>query len=279
MSNLTEERGGFESLGLSYPPVLDIKIETVVIGDVVCHWFIPENTIATETVVYFHGGGFIYGSLQSHRAMVSHITQAIGRKILLIEYALAPEYPFPAALNEVIAVIRELTADQDFRFGLMGDSAGGNLAISTALELKTLGLPLPLYQVVISPWVNMETTYSSYTQNEKLDPIISRDFVRYAASLYAAGQSLKDPRMSPVYGDLGGFEPTLILVGSTEVLRDDSLHLYAALQNAGSSTVLKIFDRANHVWTLTDIASRDGQLALTEISMFLNMATSKKWVY
>jgi len=279
MSNLTEERGGFESLGLSYPPVLNIKIETVVIGDVVCHWFIPGNTIATETVIYFHGGGFIYGSLQSHRAMVSHITQAIGRKILFIEYVLAPEHPFPAALHEAIAVIRELTADLDFRFGLMGDSAGGNLAISTALQLKTIGLPLPLYQVVISPWVNMETTYSSYSQNEKLDPIISRDFVRYAASLYAAGQSLKDPRMSPVHGDLGGLEPTLVLVGSTEVLRDDSLHLHTALQNAGSSAVLKIFDKANHVWTLTDIASTDSQHALTEISMFLNMATLKKRVY
>jgi len=152
---------------------------------------------------------------------------------------------------------------------MMGDSAGGNLVMSVALKLKSLNAQPARYHVLISPWVNMETVYPSYAKNEKLDPIITKEFVQYAAGLYAAGHDLKDPLVSPVHGDFKGISPTLILVGAQEVLTDDSVFLYEALENAGVVSELKMYDGANHVWPLVDIRSERSVEALNEIVDFM----------
>ncbi|HEY5747395.1 MAG TPA: alpha/beta hydrolase [Chryseolinea sp.] len=272
MANLKEERKEFESLGHIYPVQTGVSIKHEVIAGVSGYWFTPVHVGGNEVVIFLHGGGYIYGSIESHRAMVSHIARAIERKILLVDYSLAPEHPFPAALNETVAVIQELVRTlPDFQFSIMGDSAGGNLAMSTALKLKSLNVQPALYHVLISPWVNMETVYPSYTKNEKLDPIITKDFVEYAAGLYAAGHDLKDPLISPVHGDFKGIAPTLILVGAHEVLTDDSVFLYQALENAGVASELKMYDGADHVWPLVDIHSEHSVEALDEIIDFITV--------
>jgi acetyl esterase/lipase len=270
MANLKEERKEFESLGHIYPVQTGVNITHEVIAGVPAYWFTPEYMGGNEVVIFLHGGGYIYGSIESHRAMVSHIAKAIERKILLVEYSLAPEHPFPAALNETVAVIQELVHTlPDFQFSIMGDSAGGNLAMSTTLKLKSLNAQPALYQVLISPWLNMEAVYPSYAKNEKLDPIITKDFVEYAAGLYAAGHDLKDPLISPVHGDFKGVGPTLILVGAHEVLTDDSVFLYEALEKAGVLSELKIYEGADHVWPLVDIHSERSKEALDEIKDFI----------
>ncbi len=271
MENIKEERKGFESLGLSYKPHDEVKIEGAELAGVHNYWFTPQNIVSREVVIHFHGGGFIYGSIESHRAMVSHLAAALSRRILLVEYSLAPEKPFPFALNEATAVIKELLQrTPGFQFALMGDSAGGNLALSTALNLKKLKLTLPLYQVLLSPWLNMKTEYASYVKNEKNDPVISKTFVDYAASLYSGGHNLDDPLLSPVHGDFIDFNPTLILVGEKEVLRDDSIQLHSALKKAGSDSVLKVFEEVTHVWPLTNITSPDSKEALRIIREFVD---------
>ena len=270
MTNLKEERKEFESLGHIYPVQTGVSIKQQVIAGVPAYWFTPEHVSGSEVVIFLHGGGFIYGSIESHQAMVSHIAKAIERKMLLVEYSLAPEHPFPAALNETVAVIQELVrTHRDFQFSVMGDSAGGNLAMSTALKLKSLHAQPALYHVLISPWVNMETVYPSYAKNEKLDPIITKDFVEYAAGLYSGGHNLKDPLISPVHGDFKGIAPTLVLVGAHEVLTDDSVFLYEALEKADVPSELKIYDGANHVWPLVDIQSERSKEALDEIKDFI----------
>jgi monoterpene epsilon-lactone hydrolase len=274
MKNLKEERKQFESLGLSYPPNDGVRMEKITLAGIENYWFIPKVVVGGETVIFLHGGGFIYGSLKSHQAMVSHIAAVTGRKILFVEYSLAPEKPFPHALNETTAVIRALlNSAPEFRFALMGDSAGGNLAMSTALNLKKLNMPLPLYQVLISPWLNLRAEYNSYIENEKLDPIITKAFEEYAASLYAGNHDLSDPLISPVHGSFTGFNPTLTMVGAKEILRDDSVHLHEALEKAGCTSVLKIFDKVTHVWPLTDMASPESQEALKTIQEFMTSAT------
>jgi len=271
MENIKEERKSFESLGLSYPVSSRVKVDKTKLAGVDTYWFTPEQVSGNEVIVYLHGGGFIYGSVKSHKAMVSHIAEAIYRKILFVEYALAPEKPFPAALNETTEVIKELIRiTPDIQFALMGDSAGGNLVMSTALNLKKLGMSSPLYQVLISPWVNMETHYPSYIENEKRDPIITKEFINYAAALYAGKESLSNPLMSPIHGVFTDFSPTLILVGAKEVLRDDSLYLHEALKKAGATSILKVFDDVTHVWTLTDISSAESTETLRIIHEFVS---------
>ena len=271
MENLKEERKGFESLGLSYPVNDEVKVEKNNLAGVEVYWFIPKEIVSSEIVVYLHGGGFMYGSIQSHRAMVSHIAAATGRKILFIEYSLAPEKPFPQALNEATAVIEAVIhSNSDVQFAMMGDSCGGNLVLSAALNLGKLNLAQPLYQVLISPWLNLEQTYPSYTENEKLDPILTKEFIQYAASQYTEQRNFTNPLVSPVLGSFKDFNPTLTMVGRKEILRDDSLQLHHALEKAGCRSTLKIFDEATHVWTLTDIASDDSKKALLVVREFMD---------
>ena len=268
--NLETDRNGFERLGTIYPPHSNVAIEQVTIANVQCYWLVPEKIEGEEVAVYLHGGGFIYGSMKSHGALVSHIAYSIGRRVLFLEYSLAPENPFPKAPGETLAVLEALQrADTGFRFGLLGDSSGGNLVFSVSLKLKALRRKPSLYHIAISPWVNLEAIYPSYLANQKLDPVLTKDFAEYAASLYIGSHSAKDPFVSPVYGDFAGLTPSLILYGSREILADDSVRLYAALQKAGVKSELFLSEGSVHVWPLVDIQSGSAQRALTRIRDFV----------
>jgi len=270
MSDLAQERKQFEALGKSYALHPEVVIEPANIAGVPVYWFTPARVSGSEVVLCLHGGGYIYGSIESHRAMVTHIANAIERKMLFVEYSLAPEHPFPAALNDTVAVVRELLRVQPgFQFALFGDSAGGNLAMSTVVQLRSLHVQAPLYQVLISPWVEADPTYPSFFENGKLDPIITREFVQYSASLYVNGEDKRNPLVSPIHNDFAGVNPTLILVGTKEVLRDDSLFLHAALNVSGAHSTLKTYDNVTHVWILTSIDSPESKDTLKTISDFV----------
>jgi acetyl esterase/lipase len=271
MENLKEGRQFFESLGLSYPAHSEVKIEPVTIAGVACYRFVPPRVVSREIVVYLHGGAYKLGSIRSHQAMVSHIAAATGRVILFVEYSLAPEHPFPQALDETTAVIRELThAAPDTTFALMGDSAGGNLAIATALNLKQHKLPAARYHVLLSPWLNMRNDAASYNENEKNDPILTRELLQEAARQYAAGEPVTNVLISPLLGSFEGFSPTLTLAGAGEILRDDSVDLDSALKKAGAVSRLYIFDKVTHVWTLADIESADSKKTLEIMRKFMD---------
>jgi len=269
MENLNEERTRFESLGAIYPANEQVKVEKATVAGIQTYRFTPHEVVSRETVVFTHGGGYLYGSIVSHRAMVSHIAAATGRVILYVEYSLAPEARFPKALNEVTAVVGELVHTH-IPFALMGDSAGGNLAMSTALNLKKLNIPLPRYQVLISPWLDMGANSASYAENENNDPVLTKNFMKHAAASYTDQNNITDPLVSPVYGSFEGFNPTLTFVGNQEILRDDSLALHRALERAGSSSTLKVFEGVTHVWPLTDITSSQSRETLKLIRKFMD---------
>jgi acetyl esterase/lipase len=269
MENLKEERKRFESLGMLYPEHKQVTVEKGVVAGVDTYRFTPRDVVSHETVIFTHGGGYMFGSIRSHRALVSHIAATTGRTILFVEYSLSPEARFPKALNEVTSVVQELSGSNS-SFALMGDSAGGNLAMSTALNLKKLNMPLPLYQVLISPWLNMSTDAASYTENEKNDPVLTKDFMKHAAESYTDHKNITDPLVSPVLGSFEAFSPTLTLVGNEEILRDDSLALHHALTRDGRSSTLKIFEKVTHVWPLTDISSIQSVEALRLIREFMD---------
>jgi monoterpene epsilon-lactone hydrolase len=271
MENLIEGRQFFDSLGLKYLAHPEVKVETVILAGVTCYRFVPPQVVSPETVVYLHGGAFKLGSIRSHRGMVSHIAAATGRVVLFVEYSLAPEHPFPQALNETMAIVRELSQTaSDKSFSLMGDSAGGNLAMATALNLKRHRLPSALYHVLISPWVNMGADAASYAENEKNDPILNKPLLQQAAEQYMASEPATNPLVSPVLGSFEGFSPTLMLVGALEILRDDALDLNKALKKAGSASRLEVFDKVTHVWPLADIESPDSREALRIMREFMD---------
>ena len=275
MEDLKSARAFFETLGASYPVHDQVTIEPLTLGGVEIYRFTPAAVVSPEVVIFTHGGAYMYGSIQSHRAMVSHLAAATGRVMLFVEYALAPEHPFPTALNQTTAVISEwLRTRPGTPFALMGDSAGGNLAMSTALNLQQLKLASPVYQVLISPWLNMQTTAASYTENEKLDPILNKALIDHAASQYTRRSNYANPLVSPVLGAFTGFNPTLTLVGAQEILRDDSLQLHSALERYGSRSKLEVFDHVTHVWTLTDIAGPASRQALRLMRAFMDEVTA-----
>jgi acetyl esterase/lipase len=266
--DIAAAREQFDGLGKSYPSHPDVAVEPVQIAGVQCFWLTPDNVSGDEIVVYFHGGGYIYGSFASHGAMVSHIAHASERRVLFVEYSLAPEHPFPKAIEEAVAVINQMRHDYPMsQCGLAGDSSGGGLvyAVALALAAQAQGGPRPAFHVAISPWVDLRVRNPSYAANSSVDPIITKKFSEYAAKLYLADHSATDPLASPVYGDYHGFSRSLILCGSLEVLEDDSRALHRALLDAGVDSRLTVFEGSTHVWPLKSIESDASRAALRAI--------------
>lgn len=275
MINLKEGRLGFDAIGNTYPVASQITREDFTVAGVPCALFTPLKSHKKDMVIYIHGGAFIFGSIQSHAAMVSHITHALQRKVLMIDYRLAPEHPFPVGLNDcvtVIEVIGELY--KDVCFGIIGDSAGGNLAVATQLKLKQNGKTAPQYSIVISPWVDLECKNPSYERNKVLDVILSQPYLVEASKLYSNGHALSFPLLSPVNGDFNEFAPMLILCGTHEILQDDSVILHQRLQEAGVAAEIKLFEGELHVWPFMDISSTSSQKALQDMAYFVDRQTA-----
>ncbi|QIP17352.1 alpha/beta hydrolase [Spirosoma aureum] len=269
MIQLNEGRLGFESLGTLYPPANNIRRADITLAGVACSWFFPVNAPDHEIIFFIHGGGFIFGSINSHAALVSHLAQYLNRKILLIEYRLAPENPFPAGLQDCVAVIRTFCDRYPtVNVGLIGDSAGGNLAMATQLVLQQTKRSLPHYSILISPWVDLRCQLPSYTRNKALDTILSGEFLLEAAQLYAPS-ALDNPLASPVLGLFSGLSSVLILCGTHEILEDDSIRLHKRLIQAGVEAQLQLFPGEQHVWPFLDIATRGAQEALAQMGRFV----------
>ena len=270
MVNVIEGRAGFEQLGKLYPAANNVIIENTSIAGIPCAWVTPSTTVDDEVVMYMHGGGFMYGSVTSHAAMVSYFAQIVNQKILLINYRLAPEHPFPGGLNDCVQVIETFCKEHPrSSFGIMGDSAGGNLVMAAQLQLKAINGPMPRYSIMISPWVDLECKNPSYTKNEQAEAILSRGYLQLCAQLYAGEYPLSDSLVSPINADLSGLPPALILCGSVEILKDDSVLLQEQLEQAGVPAECIVFEGEQHVWPFMDIHSAASQKALDHIAAFV----------
>jgi len=271
MNKFKEEREAFEAIGNSYAVADGINRTDVTIAGVPCAWFSPEDAPEDDIVVYIHGGAFIYGSLTSHAPLVSHIARAMDRRVLLIDYRLAPEHPFPAGIEDCIAVITMITTENPrITFGIIGDSAGGNLSMSVQLFFREAKVPAARYTIVISPWVDLTCTNASYERNKKQDIILSQAYLKQCATMYAADKDLSNPYLSPVNGSFQGLAPVFILCGTYEILEDDAVNLYKRLLECQVEAELMLFEAALHVWPFTDIVSEDSQKALKDMAAFSN---------
>ena len=221
-------------------------------------------------ILHFHGGGYVVGSAALYRDFIWRVGRAARARVLYFDYRLAPEHPFPAALDDAVKVYRWLAARIDpRRIAAVGDSAGGGLAMGTLGRLRDEGIPLPGAAVLISPWTDLALTGESLSSNVAADPMMDVRTFPALADCYLAGTDPRNPYASPLYGDASGFPPTLIQVGSDEILLDDAVRMAAGLKAAECRTEIEIWPRMPHAWHLYARILPEGRTAIEHIGRFV----------
>ncbi len=230
-------------------------------------WAVPLNTEIKGAILYLHGGGYVMGSLAYARGFGGELAAHTGRKTLCMGYRLAPEDPFPAALDDTIeayrTMLKEFAAEE---IAFVGESAGGGLCYCAVQKIRQLGLPMPACITGISPWTDLTLSGKSYKENARKDPSLLEKSLKYYARLYA-GDDRKNPLVSPAFGDFTGFPPSLVYAGTYEILRDDSQLLADRLAACGASCELHLIEGMWHVFVLFGIP--EAKEALTRIVEFI----------
>ena len=209
-----------------------------------------KSSTRTRALLYFHGGGYVLGASPGHRDLAAALAEMADLAVYLVDYRLAPEHPFPAAVDDALQAYQWLL-EQGFepnQIILGGDSAGGGLAVSTLLNLKNLGLAAPAAAMLLSPWLDLSLSGASVETNEHADVVLSKSVLVAWADQYLQGRDALAPLASPIYGDLVGLPPVLVHVGSTEILRSDSEDLVDRIIEHDGSAVLKVWDDLPHVF-------------------------------
>jgi epsilon-lactone hydrolase len=215
-------------------------------------WANPVGCDSERVLVYFHGGGFVSGSKDSHRKIAAHLAKAAGARALVPDYRLAPEHPFPAQLDDARSLYDWLLTRgyPSSKIAFVGDSAGGNIATGAALALNRDNRPLPGAVVAFSPWYDMEATGATFASNAADDMAISRELVHGTAPMFLGGHSPTDPLANPLYSDPTGFPPVFLTCGSHETLRDNVERFAALVRRTGADVVLRIEEGMPHVHQL-----------------------------
>lgn len=229
-----------------------------------------------QTVYYLHGGGYVACSPRTHRPFTSALSRAANARVFALDYRLAPEHRFPAAVEDAVAGYRWLLDQgvdpQEIVIG--GDSAGGGLTVATLIALRDAGEPLPRAAFVLSPWTDLAVTGRSIEANDKRDPMFYGEAIRRVAPIYFGDASPRDPLVSPIYADLSNLPPLLIYVSDTEVLLDDSTRLAERARQCGVNVDLRVWSNLPHVWPIfVAFKLPESFRALGEIAEFIQTAS------
>jgi len=252
------------------PPAEAVAIERVTGAPCDAELFLPAGGDPSRLIIFYHGGCFFFGSSRTHRVIASHLARASGSAVLVPNYRLAPEHPAPAAHDDAFAVYR-WALNQGYaaaKIALGGDSAGGNLAVTTALRAKAAGLPLPAAMALMSPWVDFVAEGASYREVAD-DPIISFPLLDMALKAYIGPDDLRSALWTPLYSDLTGLPPTLVHVGGWEKLRDESVLLVGRLKAAGVSADLSVFDGMCHTFQMYAPILDEGMASIEQCAAFI----------
>jgi len=257
------------------PIPADVTCTPVDAGGVPGEWIVAPGADARGALLYLHGGGYYRGAIATVREMCGRLSRAAGLRVLAIDYRLAPEYPFPAALEDALAALRWLRTQgcpggcTPGELAVGGDSAGGGLAVALLVALREAGEPLPGAAVCLSPWVDLTHSGESMTALAGDDPSLSRSYLERFAGLYLDGADPRDPRASPLFADLTGLPPLLVQVGGREVLRDDGLRLAERARAAGVAVELDLWEEMTHVWQNNGPDLPEGRQAIERVGAFL----------
>ena len=273
-SEIAQMRKDIDARGLDFGLPSDVVTEKVSANGVPAEWTSTPGADTSQAILYLHGGGYVIGSLDSHRHLAAEAGRAAGTRTLAIDYRMAPEHPFPAAVEDSVAAYRFLL-DSGIAAGsiaIAGDSAGGGLVVGAILAIRDAGLALPGCAWCISPWVDMEALGQSFTDRAAADPTVQAPTIRFMAEAYLAGADPRSVYAAPLYGDLRGLPPMLIQVGACETLVDDSIQLARRAGIADVLVDLQIWPEMIHVWHLYHPVLSAGRRAIASGGSFVRSA-------
>jgi epsilon-lactone hydrolase len=266
---LAEQRAGFAPAGDVHPIPPDVVVTDVTAAGVPAHWLDAPGADAERVLLFLHGGGFRLGSVRSHGELAARLGRAAGMRVLLPEYRLAPEHPFPAAFDDVLTTWRRLRSDQSgVEIAVAGDSAGGGLAVALLVALRDAGATLPAAAALMSPHVDLTSSGASMSERVDQDPMFTPAGLRQMAADYLAGTDPRTPLASPLFAALTGLPPLLIQVGTAELLLSDSERLAAAAADAGVGVTLQIQEGAPHAYPIL-LGTPEAAEATEQIGTFL----------
>ena len=224
--------------------------EAISADGVPCDWVNPQNSTRNEVLLYLHGGGFVFGLTPQHLQMGAYLAKKMGTRILMVDYRLAPDHPFPAALDDCVTAYRWLLKQgiPARNIAVAGDSAGGNLTITTLMKLRDEGDPLPAAAACLSPVTDLTSKDTQHPEFE--DPLLPPAAMKFYKKAYVAHHDARDPLISPVFGNLRGLPPLLVHIGEDEILCDDAVRIASLAKSADVDVRLEIYPRMWHVWQL-----------------------------
>jgi epsilon-lactone hydrolase len=268
---LSVQRGWSDILGRSTQRPPGLQRSTQDMGGIPALCLRTANDQSTQVILYLHGGAYILGGAASHGSLAAQLGYAAGAKVYLPDYRLAPEHPFPAALDDALSAYRWLLAQghEANNIVIAGDSAGGGLALATAVAIRDGNLPQPAALVLISPWLDLSLSGDSIKSHVSRDPILRPSWLRWSAGVYCGEHPAEYPLCSPLFANLAGLPPMLVQVGSEEILLDDSRRLEQRAQAAGVSVQLQVFDGMWHDFQAHVGVLPESGTALAGIGAFL----------
>jgi monoterpene epsilon-lactone hydrolase len=268
---LAERRASFAPGGRVHPVPEDVQVTRVTAGRAPAYWLAAPGVVPGRVLLFLHGGGYELGSLRSDGELAARLGRAGRIQVLFVEYRLAPEHPFPAAIDDVVAAWRWLRTDQGLNarsIAVAGDSAGGGLAAALLVATRDAGEELPAGAVLMSPTVDLTSSGASMTERADQDPISTPATLRQFASDYLAGADPKTPLASPLFASLSGLPPLLIQVGTADLLLSDSERLASAAAEAGVDVTLHIGEGLPHVFQIM-LGTPEAAEATEQIGGFL----------
>jgi epsilon-lactone hydrolase len=268
----TQRRERLDEVGSVWPVAEDVNLDAVDFDGVSGEWSIAPGSDASRVLMFFHEGGYCSGSILSHRRMVTEAGRVAGTRTLAVGYRLAPEHPFPAALDDALTAWRFLRNEgvEAGRIAIGGDSAGGGLTVALINRLRDAGEELPGCAWLVSPWTDLTMSGETLATKDAVDPIIHKGYLDELADAYLpAGIDRTDPRVSPLYANLKGLPPTLIQVGSAETLLADATRFAAAAGAADVPVKLEIWPHMIHAWHLWNAHLEPGRRALAQVGAFI----------
>jgi acetyl esterase/lipase len=266
---IEELRKMLDDAGSLYPLPEGVTVEMLTVADnIPAEWVSGTGATDDKVILYLHGGAYTLGSCKSHRDLAARLSIASGARVLLIEYRLAPENPFPAGLKDSVAAYRWLL-DNGYQPGNIvvgGDSAGGGMTMAVLVSIRDAGLPNPASALLLSPWVDLAATAESYETRASLDPMIGRDAIPPLVGMYIGDKDPRDvPLASPLYAELHGLPPLKIQVGDHEVLLGEALQLAEKAKAAGVEVDIKVWDGMWHVFQQNASIVPEAQAAVNEL--------------
>lgn len=274
-----ESRAGFEQFAAMFQVAKDVKIDNVDVNGVSAVWISTPEAVEENVVLYFHGGGYVFGSINTHKEFMSRISRVSNSRVLLIDYRRAPENPFPAALEDAITAYKWLIDSEGIKpenLIIGGESAGGGLTLATLLKLRDTGIPLPAAALVLSPWADLDMTGETIRTKARVDPLANPSDLFFLASLYVGEDDPKNPYISPLYGDLKGLSPMIIQVGSSEILLSDAERIAERAKAADVDVILDIWEDMIHMFQMFALWSPEGQKATEKLGKYIQKHLRKE---